>query len=70
MFNKKRLVRVEVTLRHGDKDETDIKDIISILPGQKFHVDIFSYRISEGGTTVRTIDYRPGRTHDLEYFYQ
>ncbi len=68
MFKKKRLWVVKVTLRHGG--EGDITDTIPILLGQKFHRDIECYRITEGGTTVRTIDYRAGFTRDLEYFYQ
>ena len=68
MFKQKRLVRVEVTLKHGSGKE-NIKEVIEILPGQTFTKGIGADTIREHGTIVRQFDWIAGYTMVYEYFY-
>lgn len=75
MANKKRLIRVEVTLRHQRDYGPDHRllpdevETIDILPGQTFVPEIGFYVIKENGNRVRTINYKAGCTVDIKYFY-
>lgn len=75
MAGKKRLVRVEMTLKHlrdyslDHKPVPDIFEVIEILPGQSFVRDIGFYLIKENGSVVRSISVKAGCTSDIKYFY-
>ena len=69
---RKRLTRIDITLRHGSslgEPEPDIYDTIEILPGQSVSEEIESLKIKENGVVVRSIDYKAGYTVDMKYFY-
>lgn len=69
MFGSKRLVRVEVTLKHGGTDRSDIKESIELLPGQTFHKELRHVCIKEHGTVIKSIDWKAGYTVVYDYFY-
>ncbi len=74
MFGKmkkvtKRLTRVEVRLVHGGRDYPDITEVIDVLPGQTFEVDIGCDSLKEGETIVKRWDWKAGYTTKYEYFY-
>lgn len=67
---KKRLCRVEVTLRHGGGvGYPDIHETITLLPGQTFHKEYSHISVKENDVVIRAIDWKAGYTIEYEYFY-
>ena len=68
---KPRLVRVEVLLKHGDREiYPGVTEVIDLAPDETFISEIGEYQIRRGKNLVRTIRFRAGYTEDLRYFYQ
>lgn len=67
----KRLVAVEVSLKHGfGKEYPDMLETIFILPGQSFKQGFEADTLYEGDTIVRQYNWKAGYTVVYEYFYQ
>lgn len=68
--HRKRQARVEITFKHmGNFDLAMSKEVIEILPGQKFQTGIATDKLWEGDTLIKEWDWKAGYTKVYEYFY-